>query len=78
MRTATKWLVALGLIGAAALSVPNTAAAQGFYLNGPGFGVGLGTPYYGSPYYGYYNQPYGYYAYGRFYYGHRYRHWRHY
>ena len=78
MRTATKWLVALGLIGAAALSVPNSASAQGFYLNGPGFGFGLGTPYYGSPYYGYYNQPYGYYAYGRSYYGHRYRHWRHY
>ena len=73
MRTATKWLVALGLIGAAALSAPNSASAQGFYLNGPGFGFGLGTPYYGSPYYGYYNQPYGYYGYGRY----RYRHWRH-
>jgi hypothetical protein len=83
MRTTAKWLAALGVVGAAALSVPSIASAQGFYFGGPGFGVGVGDPYYYSynrPYYGgYYNQPYGYgYGYGRHWYPHRYHHWHHY
>jgi hypothetical protein len=74
----TKAMVALGLVGAAALAaVPSTAAAQGFYFNGPGFSVGVGTPYYGYPYYGSYNGPYAYYG-GRYYHHPwRYRHHRH-
>lgn len=84
MRTTAKWLAALGVIGAAALSVPSGASAQGIYFSGPGFGFGVGDPYYyyGGPYYGYDNAPYGYgygYGYGRHYwYPHRYHHWRHY
>jgi len=72
MRTTTKWLVLLTLIGAAALSVPGAASAQGFCLNGPGFGFGVGTPYYGG-YYAY-DEPYGYYGH-RYWRPHRYRHW---
>ena len=78
MRTASKWLLAFGLIGAAALSGPTVASAQGFYLNGPGFGFGVGTPYYG----GYYGAPYAYgapyHGYGRYWHPHRYRYWRRY
>jgi hypothetical protein len=80
MRTTAKWLAALGVIGAAALSVPSVASAQGFYFNGPGFGFGVGEPYYGyygAPY-GYYNQPYGYgYGYGNTWRPYRYHHWHH-
>ena len=74
------YLTALGVIGAAALSVPSVASAQGVYFGVPGFGVGIGAPYYygGGPYYGY-NQPYGYgYGYGHHWYPHRYHHWHHY
>jgi hypothetical protein len=76
MQTTTKWLLAIGLTGAAALSVPSMASAQGFYFGVPGFGIGVGTPYYGGyPYGGYYGAPYGYYGYGRYWHPHRYRHW---
>ena len=76
MRTASKWLLAFGLIGAAALSGPTVASAQGFYLNGPGCGFGDALsaattvrPYaYGAPYHGY----------GRYWHPHRYRYWRRY
>jgi hypothetical protein len=91
MRTMTKWLVALGSVGAAALTVPSIASAQGIYFGGPGFGVGVGEPYYGGPYYNgqyyngpYYNNyndaPYGYgYGYGDGrYWHHRYHHWHRY
>jgi hypothetical protein len=63
----TTSMAALGLIGALALGVPTTAAAQGFYFDGPGVSFGIGAPwggygYYGAPYsYGYYGHPYGYY-----------------
>jgi hypothetical protein len=83
MRTTAKWLAALGIIGVAALSVPSVASAQGVYFGVPGFGVGVGAPYYyGGPYYNYYNAPSGYgygYDYGRHWYPHRYHHyWHHY
>jgi len=81
MRTTAKSLAVLGVIGAAALSVPSVASAQGIYFGVPGFGVGIGAPYYygGGPYYGYYDQPYGYgYGYGHHWYPHRYHHWHHY
>ena len=57
MRVATNCLVAVSLIGAAALSLPTAAAAQGVYFNGPGFGIGVGSPYYGG--YAYSSYPYG-------------------
>ena len=86
MRTTAKWLAELGMIGAAALSVPSVASAQGIYFGAPGFGVEVGDPYYygyNGPYYGgYYAQPYGYgyrYGYGRHWYPHHYHHyWHHY
>jgi hypothetical protein len=81
MRTTAKWLAVLGVIGAAALSVPSIASAQGVYFGVPGFGVGIGAPYYYGGPYGYYNQPYGYgygYGYGHHWYPHRYHHWHHY
>jgi hypothetical protein len=80
MRTTAKWLAVLGVIGAAALSVPSVASAQGVYFGVPGFGVGVGDPYYGGPY-GYYGPGYGYgygYGYRHHWYPHRYYHWHHY
>jgi len=71
MRTTTKCILALGLVGAAALSAPSAASAQGLYFNGPGFGFGFGAPYYG------YYEPYGYYGAGRYRHPYHYRHWRH-
>jgi hypothetical protein len=80
MRTTAKWLAVLGVIGAAAVSVPSVASAQGVYLGVPGFGVGVGDPYRSGPY-GYYGGPgYGYggpgYGYGGpgYGYGYGYRH----
>ena len=69
MRMFTTSMAALGLIGALALGVPTTTAAQGFYFNGPGVSFGIGAPWDG---YGYYGDPYwhGYGYYGR-------PHWRH-
>jgi hypothetical protein len=72
MRTTTRWLAALSLIGVAALSVPfvvmpTAASAQGIYFDGPGFGFGIGAPRY-YRYYGY-DEPHGYY--GRPYYAPR-------
>jgi hypothetical protein len=84
MRTTAKWLAVLGVIGAAALSVPSVASAQGVYFGVPGVGVGVGVgdPYYGGgPYYGYYGGPYGYgygYGYRHHWYPHRYYHWHRY
>jgi hypothetical protein len=82
MRTTAKSLAALGVIGAAALSVPSVASAQGVYFGVPGFGVEVRGPYYygyNGPYYGgYYAQPYGY-GWARHWYPHRhYRYWHHY
>ncbi len=72
----TKTIAALGFVGAAALLGTSAASAQGFYIGVPGFGVGVGEPYYG--YDGYYGGPYAY-DYGRWhhgYYGHHWHHWR--
>src|SRR5579859_6722758 len=80
MRNATKWLTALGLIGAAVVSVPvltvpTPASAQIFFgFGGPGIGVGVGPGWYGDSYY--YGAPYSYGYYGRPYWHHRYHHYR--
>lgn len=79
MRTTTKWLAALGLIGAAVsvpvLTMPTPASAQEFYFGVPGFGFGVGPGWYGNGYHRYYGEPYGYGYYGRPYwhYRHHYR-----
>ena len=39
MKTITQALLALGFIGAMAVSVPVTTQAQGIYFSGPGVGV---------------------------------------
>ncbi len=73
-RNAMKILGAVAIAGAAALGTATPSAAPGFYFSGPGFSVGVGSPYYygyyGYPYYG----PYGYYRARPW---HRYHHWRH-
>jgi hypothetical protein len=76
MRTTAKWIAALGVLGAAALTVPTSASAQGVYFGVPGFGFSFGAPYY-EPYNGYYPY-YGSYGYRPYYRWHHYRHWRHY
>jgi hypothetical protein len=77
MRTTAKWLAVLGVIGAAAVSVPSIASAQGVYFGVPGFGVGIGAPYYYSGPYGYGGPGYGYgYGYRHHWYPHR--HWHRY
>jgi len=71
MRMFAKTMVAIGLLGAAAVAVPSAASAQGIYLGVPGVGVEIGRPYYRERYsYRYYDDgPYAYsgrsYSYGR-------------
>jgi hypothetical protein len=76
MRIIAGTLIALGFVGAMALSVPNAAKAQGFYFQGPGVEFGVGRPWYRERYYRYYGGPY---AYERPYYDwrwrYRHRHW---
>jgi len=59
MRMITKAVVALGFIGAMAGATMTTSSAQGIYLQGPGFDVGIGQPAYRERYYpGYYDYNY--------------------
>ena len=63
MHLLTKSMVALGFAGAIAMSAPSARTlAQGIYLEGPGFGIGVGRPYYRERYYRYYDydRPYRY------------------
>ena len=46
MRTIAKAFLPLGFIGAMALGTTAPVNAQGIYLNGPGFSVGVGSPGY--------------------------------
>ena len=50
MLTMTRTIAALGFIGAVAVGTSSPSAAQGVYFQGPGFGVGIGNPYYGPRY----------------------------
>ena len=82
MRMISGSLVVLGLVGAITGSVAVTpAAAQGVYIQGPGFGVNVGRPAYRERYYGGYRHYGDAYAYSgrRDYRGHpRYSYrWRH-
>jgi hypothetical protein len=83
MRMITGSLVVLGLVGAITGSAGVTsAAAQGVYIQGPGFGVNIGRPAYRERYhYGGYRHYGDAYAYSgrRYYRGHpRYSYrWRH-
>jgi hypothetical protein len=59
MRMITKSVVALGFVGALAGATVTTSSAQGIYLQGPGFDVGIGQPAYRERYYpGYYDYNY--------------------
>jgi hypothetical protein len=60
MQTMMKTVIALGFAGAMVFGSATPSSAQGFYVEGPGFGFGIGRPY--SPYYGNYWS--GYRAYG--------------
>lgn len=61
MRIAAKTLIALGFIGAMAVSAPRPTMAQGFYFSGPGVEFGVGRPWYRDRYYRSYDGPYAYY-----------------
>jgi hypothetical protein len=58
MRMITKSVAALGFIGALAGATVTTCSAQGIYLQGPGFDVGIGQPAYRERYPGYYDYNY--------------------
>jgi hypothetical protein len=64
-RTLPKILGALAFVSAMAIGTATPSTAQGVYLNGPGFEVGVGHPWYRHHHY--------YYDYGRPYH----RSWRH-
>ena len=61
-----KPLAAIALLGTIGLATTTPVQAQGFYVEGPGFDVGVGAPRY---YHHYYHGPY------RHYWRHRYHHW---
>jgi hypothetical protein len=61
MRMTAGTLIALGFVGAMALSVPSAAKAQGIYFHGPGIEFGVGRPWYRDRYYRYDGGPYAYY-----------------
>ncbi len=65
MRTIAKAFLVLGFIGAMALGTTAPVNAQGIYLNGPGFSVGVGNPGYYHQYQGprYYDYSPGYQGY---------------
>ena len=61
MRMLAKTMVAIGVVGAAAVGAPTVASAQGIYFQGPGVEFGIGRPYYRDRYYRYdYDGPYAY------------------
>jgi hypothetical protein len=57
MRTLSALMIAAGMLGTVVAGAGVTsAAAQGVYVEGPGFGVGIGRPAYGERHYrGYYD-----------------------
>jgi hypothetical protein len=46
MRTLSTLVIAAGMLGTIAGAGVTSAAAQGVYVEGPGFGVGIGRPAY--------------------------------
>ncbi len=59
-----KPLAALAFVGAIGLTTTVRAQAQGFYVQGPGFDVGVGYPWY---HHHYYYGPYRHYRHHRYY-----------
>ncbi len=51
MRTLGKLVIAAGMLGTIAGAGATSAAAQGVYVEGPGFGVGIGRPAYRERHY---------------------------
>ena len=51
MRTLSTLVIAVGMLGTIAGAGVTSAAAQGVYVEGPGFGVGIGRPAYGERHY---------------------------
>ena len=51
MRTLGKLVIAAGMLGTIAGAGVTSAAAQGVYVEGPGFGVGVGRPAYRERHY---------------------------
>jgi hypothetical protein len=51
MRTLSRLLIAVGFISTIAGASATSASAQGVYLEGPGFGIGIGKPTYRERYY---------------------------
>ena len=47
----SKLLIAAGFIGTIACAGATAASAQGVYLEGPGFGIGIGKPMYRERHY---------------------------
>ncbi len=62
MRMIAKTMVAIGFVGAMAVSAPSPTLAQGVYFQGPGVEFGIGRPYYRDRYYRHYEYdgPYAY------------------
>ena len=59
MRMMIRSMAALAFAGTLAGTAATPAAAQGFYVEGPGFGIGVGSPAYRERYYpGYYDYNY--------------------
>ena len=52
MRILTSLMIAAGMLGTIAGAGVTSAAAQGVYVEGPGFGVGIGRPAYRERHYG--------------------------
>jgi hypothetical protein len=69
MRTLTRLMIAAGMLGTIAGAGATSATAQGVYVEGPGFGVGIGRPAYRERHYRGYND----YAGPRFYSERRYQ-----
>jgi hypothetical protein len=69
-RNLAKALAAAAFVGAMAVWTATPSAAQGVYLDGPGFDVRVGHPWYRHNYY--YRGPYADYGYRHHYWRHRY------
>jgi hypothetical protein len=69
-RKLPKLLLPLAFVGAMMAGSATPSLAQGLYFGGPGFGVGVGRPWYRHHYY--YGGPYAYARPYHRYWGHRY------
>jgi hypothetical protein len=56
MHLLTKSMLALGFVGAIAITAPTGSVAEGVYIEGPGVSFGVGRPYRERHYHHYYNE----------------------